>query len=92
MILGDELRGLPTLQPAGGQEIAADLRKMALHLETAAALELKARKATDPTQTATLRRRADQRRRQAARIRARLAASGAVTYRHRRVPPPVEGW
>ena len=33
---------------------------------------------TDPEQVATLRRRAEQRRRQAARIRARLAAEGAA--------------
>jgi len=78
MILGDELRELPGPQPSGGQDVTADLRKMALHLETAAALDLKARKAADPATMATLRRRAEQRRRQAARIRARLAASGAA--------------
>jgi hypothetical protein len=83
MILGDELRDLPGPQTAGGPDHAADLRKMALHLETAAVLELKARRTTDPAQIATLRRRAEQRRRQAARLRARLAASGAA------VPEPA---
>ena len=83
MILGDELRELPGPQHSGGPDLAADLRKMALHLETAAVLELKARRTTDPGQVATLRRRAEQRRQQAARLRARLAASGAA------VPDPV---
>jgi hypothetical protein len=78
MILGDELRELPGPQHAGGPDLAADLRKMALHLETAAVLELKARRTTDPGQVATLRRRAEQRRRQAALLRARLVASGAA--------------
>jgi hypothetical protein len=78
MILGDELRELPGPQHRGSPELAADLRKMALHLETAAVLEMKARRTTDPGQVATLRRRAEQRRRQAARLRARLAASGAA--------------
>jgi hypothetical protein len=85
MILGDELRGeIARPQHAdGAPDLAADLRTMALHLETAAALDLKARRIADPAQVATLRRRAEQRRRQAARIRARLAASGAA------VPEPT---
>ena len=78
MILGDELRELPGPQTSGGPDLAADMRQMALHLETAAVLELKARRTTDPAQIDTLRRRAEQRRRQAARLRARLAASGAA--------------
>ncbi|MGY1605514.1 hypothetical protein [Geodermatophilus sp. SYSU D00815] len=78
MILGDDVRGLPHPQPHGGPEAAAELRTMALHLETAAALELKAARAEDPAQVDTLRRRAEQRRALAARIRARLAARGAA--------------
>jgi hypothetical protein len=78
MILGDEVRELPSPHRTGGPDLAADLRKMALHLETAAVLELRARRTTDPAQVATLRHRADQRRRQAARLRARLAAEGAA--------------
>jgi hypothetical protein len=80
MILGDELReATPRPQRAESRpEPAADLRAMALHLETAAALDLKAHRTTDPAQVATLRRRAEQRRQQAARIRARLAAEGAA--------------
>jgi hypothetical protein len=86
MILGDELRGeisRPHRADGGVPDAAADLRTMALHLETAAVLDLKAGRATDPAQVATLRRRAEQRRRQAARIRARLAAGGAA------VPEPT---
>lgn len=83
MILGDEVREHPGPQRDDGADLSADLRTMALHLETAAVLELKARKTTDPEQVATLRRRAEQRRRQAARIRARLAARGAA------VPEPA---
>ena len=83
MILGDELRELPGPRHSGCSDHAADLRKMALHLETAAVLDLKARRTTDPAQVAILRRRAEQRRRQAARIRARLAAGGAA------VPEPA---
>jgi hypothetical protein len=59
-------------------QLAAELRRMALHLETAAVLDLKAGRSTDPAQTAVLRRRADQRRREAARIRAHLAARGVA--------------
>jgi hypothetical protein len=45
---------------------------MALLLETAAVLDQRARRAADPVQVAVLRRRAEQRRAQAARIRATL--------------------
>ena len=58
--------------------LAAELRLMALHLETASVLDLKARRSTDPAQIAVLRRRAEQRRREAARIRANLAARGVA--------------
>lgn len=51
---------------------------MALHLETAAVLDHKAHRSTDPAQIAVLRRRADQRRREAARIRGHLAARGVA--------------
>ena len=72
MILGDERREPP------GPDHAAELRAMVLHLETAAALDQRARRTADPGQVATLHRRAEQRRALAARIRARLAASGAA--------------
>jgi hypothetical protein len=51
---------------------------MALHLETAAVLDLRARRTSDPAQVAVLTRRAEQRRREAARIRAHLAAHGVA--------------
>jgi hypothetical protein len=51
---------------------------MTLHLETAAALDLKAQRSTDPAQGAVLNRRAEQRRREAAAIRATLSARGVV--------------
>lgn len=89
MILGDEKRGaLPGARRAETHrpELAADLRQMALHLETAAVLEIRARRATDPAQVAVLRRRAEQRRAQADRIRAKLTADGAALDRSTRMP------
>ena len=63
---------------------------MALHLETAAVLELRAQRASDPRQVAVLRRRAEQRRREAARLRERLAACGlALPPRADRAPAPT---
>jgi hypothetical protein len=82
MILGDETRGR-IFDRRRAADVAADLRAMALHLETAAVLDGEAGRTSDPAQVATLRSRAAQRRRQAARIRARLAADGAA------VPDPV---
>jgi hypothetical protein len=51
---------------------------MVLLLETADVLEARARRATDPAQIAVLLRRVDQRRREAACLRERLAARGAA--------------
>lgn len=51
---------------------------MVLLLETADVLEVRARRATDPAQIAVLLRRAEQRRRDAARLREELAAQGAA--------------
>lgn len=51
---------------------------MALHLETAAVLDLRAERSSDPALVAVLRRRAEQRRREAAEIRAQLAAHGVA--------------
>ena len=45
-------------------------------VETAAVLDLRARRTDDPVQAAVLRRRAAQRREEAARIRTRLSAHG----------------
>jgi len=60
---------------------------MALHLETAAVLDLRASRSTDTAQVAVLRRRAEQRRREAARIRAHLAARGVALGATRRPTP-----
>jgi hypothetical protein len=68
---------------AADPQLASDMRRMALHLETAAVLDLRAQRASDPAQVAVLRRRAEQRRREAARIRAHLAARGVA------LGPPV---
>jgi hypothetical protein len=57
-------------------EMSGELRRMALHLETAAVLEVRAQRTADPRQVAVLRRRAEQRRQEAARLRERLAACG----------------
>ena len=59
---------------------------MVLLLETADVLEARARRAVDPAQIAVLLRRADQRRREAASLRERLAARGAALP----APPPVK--
>ncbi|MEX5720562.1 hypothetical protein [Geodermatophilus maliterrae] len=74
--------------PGSVTELSGELRRMALHLETAAVLELKAARA-EPRQGAVLRRRAEQRRQEAARLRERLAACGVVLPpRASRAPAP----
>ena len=63
---------------------------MALHLETAAVLELRAQRTSDQRQVAVLRRRAEQRRQEAARLREQLAACGlALPPRPDRTPAPA---
>jgi hypothetical protein len=57
---------------------------MVLLLETAAVLEARARRAPDPTQAAILRRRAEQRVREAEEIRIGLGIDGPLP---RRLPP-----
>jgi hypothetical protein len=68
----------PRAAVSADPRLASELRQMALHLETAAVLELRASRATDPAQVVVLRRRAEQRRREAARIRTHLAARGVA--------------
>jgi hypothetical protein len=67
---------------------------MVLLLETADVLEARARRASDPAQIAVLLRRAEQRRREAARLREDLAARGAALAAPLEQPsrrPPVSG-
>lgn len=71
---GPALRGAVAVDP----RLATELRRMALHLETAAVLDLRAGRSADPVQAAVLRRRAAQRREEAGRIRARLSARGVA--------------
>jgi hypothetical protein len=54
---------------------------MVLLLETAEVLEGRAQRAADPVQVQVLRRRAEQRRREAARLRSRLAEKGIALRR-----------
>jgi hypothetical protein len=56
------------------QTLVKQLRRIALHQETAALLELRAGRATSPTEAALLRRRAATRRSTAQQLRAQLAA------------------
>ena len=70
--------GVATPRRALAATRTEELRQMVLLLETAEVLETRAQRNSDPRQVAVLRRRADQRRRQAAGIRARLAAQGIV--------------
>lgn len=61
---------------------------MVLLLETAAVLESRARRVADPTQASVLRRRAEQRVREAEQIRSRLGLDGPMA---RPLPPaPVD--
>ena len=62
---------------------------MVLLMETAAVLDARAGRATDPAQAAVLRRRAEQRLREAESIRAGLAADGAE--RPSRLDPAPRG-
>ena len=69
---------MPEPRPSPGLTGRTQLRQMALLLETAAVLEARARRATDPVQVAVLLRRAEQRRRDAGALREQLAARGAA--------------
>jgi hypothetical protein len=60
---------------------------MVLLLETAEVLELRARRSRDVAQVPVLLRRAEHRRREAARIRERLAARGAALPGRDAAPP-----
>ena len=59
------------------------LRRIAVHLETADVLEVRADRSTSPPVADVLRERAAARRRTAGRLRADLAARGVLAYRPR---------
>ncbi|MCW2695721.1 MAG: hypothetical protein JWR62_806 [Modestobacter sp.] len=70
--------------PLGGRREMLDLlRRLAVHLETAEALERRADQSPNATLVAVLRGRAVERREMAERLRADLAASGVVPFRRR---------
>jgi hypothetical protein len=74
----------PTDEGVGGRrELLGALRRIAVHLETAEVLELRADRSASPALATVLRERAAQRRRTAGRIRADLAAQGVLAYRPR---------
>ena len=69
---------------ASRRELLETLRRIAVHLETASVLELRADRSASPTLAVVLRERAVERRRTAERLRAALAAQGLLRYRPRR--------
>ena len=77
----------PALSPVmlleGRREALDVLRRLAVHLETAEALERRADRSPNPTLVAVLRGRATERREMAERLRAGLAVSGVLPFRRR---------
>ena len=65
------------------RELLGALRRIAVQLETAEVLELRADRSASPPLATVLRERAAQRRRIAGRIRADNAARGVLAYRPR---------
>jgi hypothetical protein len=69
-------------QPQGGRrDLLEQMRRMALYLETAEVLELRASRSANATLAALLRERADERRRLAERLRGQLLREGVVVDR-----------
>jgi hypothetical protein len=78
--------GQRVMPDAGGGsrlELLGALRRIALNLETAEVLEVRAGRSASPALATVLRERAAQRRRTAGRLRADLAARGVPAYRPR---------
>jgi hypothetical protein len=65
----------------GRREMLDLLRRLAVHLETAEALERRADRSPNPTLVVVLRGRAAERREMAERLRADLAVHGVVPFR-----------
>jgi hypothetical protein len=80
----------PALDPGrpleGRREMLDLLRRLAVHLETAEALERRADRSPNPTLVTVLRGRAAERREMAERLRADLAAHGVVPFPRRSTP------
>jgi hypothetical protein len=66
------------------RELLAALRRIAVNLETAEVLDLRADRSASQALATVLRERAAQRRRTAGRLRADLAARGVLAYLPRR--------
>jgi hypothetical protein len=73
----------PVMPLEGRREVLDVLRRLAVHLETAEALERRADRSANPTLVTVLRGRAAERREMAERLRADLAVSGVVAFRRR---------
>ena len=70
------------MQPrSGGRDLLEQMRRMALFLETAEVLELRASRSANATLAGLLRERAAERRRVAERFRAELVREGVVAER-----------
>ncbi len=69
--------------PGGSRALLDQLRRLAVHLETAQILELRADRSPNPTLAAVLRERAGERREAAERLRVMLAVQGVVHLRRR---------
>ncbi|HLM03562.1 MAG TPA: hypothetical protein VK402_00080 [Blastococcus sp.] len=68
------------------RQLLGALRRIAVHLQTAEVLELRAGRSASPPLAVVLRERAAERRGTARRLRADLVARGVLTYRPRTQP------
>jgi hypothetical protein len=71
----------PARTPDAGRGLVEQLRQAAVYVETAAVLERRAGRSTDPALAALLRERAQVRRRTAERLRAALAEQRSLSHR-----------
>jgi hypothetical protein len=72
--------------PYDRRELLDRLRRLAVHLETAEALERRADRSPNATLVLVLRGRAEEHREMAERMHASLAGHGVVPFRRRRRP------
>jgi hypothetical protein len=76
----------PVMPLEGRREVLDLLRRLAVHLETAEALERRAARSPNPVLVAVLHGRAAERREMAERLRADLAVHGIVPFYRRSRP------